>query len=64
MGLLEIDFFQEHVLKQGDQSNESALEQAKDKQIADAIGMLLESPRIQSLRLRFVRCVLEIRRTC
>ncbi|KAF9557764.1 hypothetical protein CPC08DRAFT_710175, partial [Agrocybe pediades] len=32
-----IDMFQEHVLKQGPQDNESALEQAKDKQIADAI---------------------------
>ncbi|KAF9528257.1 hypothetical protein CPB83DRAFT_814184 [Crepidotus variabilis] len=32
-----IDLFQEHVLKAGPQSNESALEQAKDKQIADAI---------------------------
>ncbi|KAF8888249.1 hypothetical protein BD779DRAFT_1524353 [Infundibulicybe gibba] len=32
-----IDFVQEHVLKAGPQHNESALEQAKDKQIADAI---------------------------
>ncbi|KAF9460866.1 hypothetical protein BDZ94DRAFT_1323711 [Collybia nuda] len=32
-----IDLFQEHVLKQGPQNNESAIEQLKDKQIADAI---------------------------
>jgi len=32
-----IDLFQEHILKEGPQNNESALEQAKDKQIADAI---------------------------
>jgi len=32
-----IDFFQEHVLKEGQQKDESALEQAKDKQIAGAI---------------------------
>lgn len=32
-----VDMFQEHVLKAGSQSNESAIEQAKDKQIADAI---------------------------
>jgi len=32
-----IDAFQEHVLKQGPQHNESAMEQAKDGQIADAI---------------------------
>lgn len=32
-----IDYFQEHVLGQGNQSNESALEQAKDKQISDFI---------------------------
>jgi len=29
--------FQEHILKEGPQNNESALEQLKDKQIADAI---------------------------
>ncbi|PVG02109.1 hypothetical protein CPB86DRAFT_682744, partial [Serendipita vermifera] len=32
-----VDMFQEHVLKAGPQNNESAIEQAKDKQIADAI---------------------------
>jgi hypothetical protein len=32
-----IDGFQEHVLRKGDQSNESAFEQAKDAQIAAAI---------------------------
>jgi len=32
-----IDLFQERVLKSGDQSNESAAEQAKDKIIADTI---------------------------
>ncbi|KAF9460992.1 hypothetical protein BDZ94DRAFT_1264640 [Collybia nuda] len=32
-----VDLFQEHVLKAGPQNNESALEQAKDEQISDAI---------------------------
>ncbi|KAK3985886.1 hypothetical protein QBC44DRAFT_311892 [Cladorrhinum sp. PSN332] len=32
-----VDLFQQHVLGQGDQSNESALEQAKDEQISDFI---------------------------
>ncbi|KAG8853721.1 hypothetical protein FRB91_004423, partial [Serendipita sp. 411] len=32
-----IDFVQEHVLHKGDQKNESAFEQAKDNQIADAL---------------------------
>lgn len=32
-----IDLFQEHVLKEGPQNNESAVEQAKDKQIANMI---------------------------
>ena len=32
-----IDLYQEHVLKQGPQTNESAFEQAKDEQISDAI---------------------------
>ncbi|KAK0488446.1 hypothetical protein IW261DRAFT_1556912 [Armillaria novae-zelandiae] len=32
-----VDFVQEHFLGQGKQSNESALEQAKDEQISDAI---------------------------
>lgn len=32
-----LDKFQEHVLHQGDQSNESAWEQMKDDKIADAI---------------------------
>lgn len=34
---IAIDLFQEHVLKQGPQHNESAVEQLKDKHIADAI---------------------------
>ena len=34
---LGIDFVQERFLGQGPQNNESAFEQAKDKQIADAI---------------------------
>ncbi|KAI1390450.1 uncharacterized protein F4822DRAFT_426298 [Hypoxylon trugodes] len=32
-----VDWVQEHVLGQGDQSNESAAEQAKDEQISDFI---------------------------
>ena len=32
-----MDFVQEHILGQGDQSNESAAEQAKDEQISDFI---------------------------
>ncbi|KAJ9137452.1 hypothetical protein NKR23_g9160 [Pleurostoma richardsiae] len=32
-----VDWVQEHVLGQGDQSNESALEQAKDEQISDFV---------------------------
>ncbi|KAK4221018.1 hypothetical protein QBC38DRAFT_550307 [Podospora fimiseda] len=32
-----VDLFQQHVLAQGDQSNESAIEQAKDEQISDFI---------------------------
>ncbi|KAL5639405.1 hypothetical protein ACGC1H_006795 [Rhizoctonia solani] len=32
-----VDLYQEHVLKQGPQNNESAFEQAKDEQISDAI---------------------------
>ncbi|KAJ8495484.1 hypothetical protein ONZ45_g12836 [Pleurotus djamor] len=32
-----VDYVQEHVFKQGDQSNESAVEQAKDEAISDAI---------------------------
>ncbi|KAG8752043.1 hypothetical protein FRC12_012143, partial [Ceratobasidium sp. 428] len=32
-----VDLYQEHVLKQGPQNNESALEQAKDEQISDMI---------------------------
>ena len=34
---LAIDFIQEHMLHQGDQSNESALEQMKDEQISDFV---------------------------
>ncbi|KAI1499543.1 hypothetical protein F5X99DRAFT_389192 [Biscogniauxia marginata] len=32
-----VDWVQEHVLGQGDQTNESAVEQAKDEQISDFI---------------------------
>ncbi|OTA76489.1 hypothetical protein M434DRAFT_402505 [Hypoxylon sp. CO27-5] len=32
-----VDWVQEHVLGQGDQSNESSVEQAKDEQISDFI---------------------------
>ncbi|TGJ87610.1 hypothetical protein E0Z10_g1089 [Xylaria hypoxylon] len=32
-----VDWVQEHVLGQGDQSNESAAEQAKDEQISDFV---------------------------
>ncbi|KAI1407695.1 hypothetical protein F5Y13DRAFT_195184 [Hypoxylon sp. FL1857] len=32
-----VDWVQEHVLGQGDQSNESAVEQAKDEQVSDFI---------------------------
>ncbi|RYP46905.1 hypothetical protein DL768_006939 [Monosporascus sp. mg162] len=32
-----VDFVQQHVLGQGDQSNESAAEQAKDEQISDFV---------------------------
>jgi len=32
-----VDLFQQHILKQGDQSDESAIEQLKDEQIANAI---------------------------
>jgi hypothetical protein len=36
-----IDLFQEHVLKQGPQNNESAIEQAKDEKIASTIKNVL-----------------------
>ena len=36
-----IDMFQEHVLKEGPQHNESAIEQLKDKQIEDTIRKTL-----------------------
>ncbi|KAF9788101.1 hypothetical protein BJ322DRAFT_1047018 [Thelephora terrestris] len=38
-----IDLFQQHILKQGDQSNESAIEQLKDEQIANAIRQSFKS---------------------
>ncbi|KAF7762258.1 hypothetical protein Agabi119p4_8851 [Agaricus bisporus var. burnettii] len=38
-----IDFYQEHVLKQGKQDDESAVEQLKDKQIASVIRHGFES---------------------
>lgn len=34
---LAIDFVQEHMLHQGNQSDESALEQLKDEQISDGV---------------------------
>ena len=34
-----VDFVQEHLLHQGDQSDESALENLKDEQISDAIRL-------------------------
>lgn len=37
MLIIGVDWVQEHVLGQGDQSNESAAEQAKDEQISDFI---------------------------
>ena len=37
VAFIAIDFVQEQILKQGDQSNESAVEQFKDEQISDAI---------------------------
>lgn len=37
MGCTGVDFVQQHVLGQGDQSNEGAAEQAKDEQISDFI---------------------------
>jgi hypothetical protein len=43
VGILAIDFYQEHVLKQGKQDDESAIEQAKDKQIASVIRHGFES---------------------
>jgi len=39
-----IDLFQEHVLKEGAQHNESAMEQLKDKQIASTIRKTLGMP--------------------
>jgi hypothetical protein len=38
-----VDLFQQHILKQGEQSNESAIEQLKDEQIANAIRMSVKS---------------------
>lgn len=35
--VLGVDWVQEHVMGQGKQDNESAIEQAKDEQISDAI---------------------------
>lgn len=43
LGFLAIDFYQEHVLKQGKQDDESAVEQLKDKQIASVIRHGFES---------------------
>ena len=37
VGIKGVDFVQEHVLGQGPQNNESAIEQAKDEQISDFI---------------------------
>lgn len=44
-----IDLFQQHILKQGDQSNESAIEQLKDEQIANAIRTSFKSVTGQEL---------------
>ncbi|KAF9540735.1 hypothetical protein CPC08DRAFT_717260 [Agrocybe pediades] len=38
-----VDMFQEHVLHQGPQNNESAMEQAKDEQISDGIRRAYKS---------------------
>jgi len=38
-----VDLFQQHILGQGSQSNESAIEQLKDEQIANAIRMAFKS---------------------
>jgi len=38
-----IDLFQQHILKEGNQSNESAIEQLKDEQIANAIRKSFKS---------------------
>jgi len=38
-----VDLFQQHILKQGNQSDESAIEQLKDEQIAHAIRMSFKS---------------------
>jgi hypothetical protein len=38
-----VDFIQEHGLGQGAQNNESAIEQAKDEQISDAIRRAYKS---------------------
>ncbi|KAF6758705.1 hypothetical protein DFP72DRAFT_1032121 [Ephemerocybe angulata] len=45
-----VDLFQEHVLKEGPQHNESALEQLKDKQIADTIRKTLGIPEKEKSR--------------
>ncbi|KAI0786923.1 hypothetical protein C8Q75DRAFT_252991 [Abortiporus biennis] len=37
-----VDFVQQYILHEGDQSNESALEQMKDEQISDAIRMAFQ----------------------
>lgn len=36
-----VDMFQQHVMGQGPQDNESALEQAKDEQISDCMLMMI-----------------------
>lgn len=38
-----VDFVQEHILKEGQQKNESVVEQVKDKEIANAIRHGFES---------------------
>jgi len=38
-----VDIFQQYILKEGDQSDESAIEQLKDEQISDAIRMAFKS---------------------
>ncbi|KAK9900000.1 hypothetical protein P389DRAFT_192296 [Cystobasidium minutum MCA 4210] len=47
-----VDAIQEHVLGQGDQSNESAAEQFKDEQISDAIRVAWKNTTGQELPIK------------
>lgn len=53
--VLAVDLFQEHVLKQGPQNNESALEQAKDEYISDCkeLSQALTSNRLLTISRGF-----------